>query len=153
MFMIVGHRQRTEGFDGARKEARRCGACAAQQVHHEKRVVHAATAFFVPVANVRTEYEWVCSGCHGRQASDRDAQWAGEQGGTLAGSVAGALGSAAEVATPAVAAAVTGASHAVRTTELPSKGWRAVQGLWNAAQEVSRGENADKVEDAEEIDR
>ncbi len=151
---IVGHRQRTETFDGARESARPCERCDDFRLHHEKRVVHSATAFFVPVANVRTQYVWICSACQCVQGpSDRDPKWAGPQQGTLTGSVVDAMGSAAEVANPAVTAAVDGATNAVRAADIPGRGRQLVRGLWSAvADDAPTADDAPVVEDAVEID-
>lgn len=82
--IIVGHKTRTEAVEGGGSKLLDCEACGAPRKHREHRVLHAATLFFVPVANVTEQRVWCCEGC-GRRVSDGPMRAPSRQGDTALG--------------------------------------------------------------------
>lgn len=98
--VIVGQRTQTRRVDGGRTRHIECGRCGRPVLHEEHRVVHTATLFFLPVANVVQRTVWACTGCGTRVAEGGDRWLTGDQDGTAVGQVMAAVGTIAEEAGP-----------------------------------------------------
>ncbi len=89
--MIIGHRVRTESFEGARTRVLQCQMCGISREHHERRVTHTATAFFVEVVDVKRHTVWQCAGCGRKVAENDTAEWLGRQGDNVVGQLSRVL--------------------------------------------------------------
>lgn len=100
--IIVGQQVRSQPVSGGRSRVLACARCGHPSEHVEHRVVHTATLFFLPVANVREQTVWRCKGC-GTRVAEGDGRWlSGAQEGTAIGRVMAAVDSLAEEARPAL---------------------------------------------------
>lgn len=98
--VIVGQRVRTKAVADGRRRTMACSNCGRTGEHAEHRVIHTATLFFLPVANVVEQTVWCCPFC-GTRVAEGDSRWlSGEQEGTAVGNVMAAVGSLAEEAAP-----------------------------------------------------
>ncbi|MEO0601008.1 MAG: hypothetical protein AAF211_06205 [Myxococcota bacterium] len=118
--IIVGQQVKTKAVPHGQTKVIACRRCGRPVDHAEHRVVHTATLFFLPVANVVEQTVWCCAGC-GTRVAEGDSRWlSGDQGGTAVGNVMAAVGSVAEEAGPALRRfqrGVTAAVDAVFTDE------------------------------------
>jgi hypothetical protein len=88
MWVVLGRRVRTECLEGGRTRTLTCEACGGGRQHVERRVVHTATAFFAPVANVLEQTVFECTGCGRQLRNDQTrTRWFGTQEGTALGTL------------------------------------------------------------------
>jgi len=88
MWLVLGHRVRTELVAGGAERVERCTGCAEHSLFREHRRVMTATAYTIPVFHYASQMLMVCTRCGEQVVAARSGPRGVDQQGTVAGAVA-----------------------------------------------------------------